>query len=144
MADLNPLIDDQPLADAAVSDAAAPLAGALPAALASKPAPKKTAAKPKLNAPVEPALPRETLSGELATPPAVGRTVIYHPSLDQMQDRAARANDAPYVPALVIQVLDENAVNLRVFPDSHQVLWKTQVPHESRRQEGQAYWTYLV
>jgi hypothetical protein len=73
--------------------------------------------------------------------PSVGRIVHYFPS---DSDKIASANNAEFVPAIVVQTFGGDLANLSVFPmnpDATNVL-RYSVHHKSNALEGQNYWDW--
>lgn len=81
--------------------------------------------------------------------PTCGRMVQYFPSEAEKTTRTgAGSNGAQVLPAVVTQVFSQSwsesytGVNMRVFADSEDVLWKTSVQHKSSAHEGAEYWDW--
>lgn len=81
--------------------------------------------------------------------PTCGRMVHYHLSeTEKLTRKGAGSNGAEVLPALVTQVWPKSwgenytGVNMRVFTDGEDVLWRASVQHKSTANEGDAYWVW--
>lgn len=68
--------------------------------------------------------PEKPAAEETATAPTptVGRIVHYRPIADEFKN-----NEADLAPAIVVRVWGPDTVNLRIFTDGGEVIWKTSV-----------------
>lgn len=70
---------------------------------------------------------------------AVGRIVIYQPS---EHDKEARNNSASEVPAIIVHAWDDVCLNLKVFTDGNQDLWRTSVQRSDVAPAGSNSWRW--
>lgn len=79
--------------------------------------------------------------------PSIGRIVAYVP---QEHDYQAKSNGAKEVPAIIVRTWEENdnyqndEVNLRVFTDGEETLWRTSVPYDADGAPGTWHWPTKV
>jgi hypothetical protein len=74
----------------------------------------------------------------------VGRIVLY-----VANDNKTTNNGAEILPALVVRTWEDSGyqndeVNLRIFQDGPEVLWRTSVPHDADKAPGTWHWPEVL